>query len=179
MFEEFNNMLNRFSSLRQEIQEIKTPPNDLVKSKNKAEANFSKVLSQKKNEGQVDSAIKRLSSSEGVDEELVRAVIDVESGFDPGAVSDKGARGLMQLMPDTAAQLGVNPDNPVENVDGGVRYLGRMMDRFGSLEEALAAYNAGPEAVESHGGVPPYRETENYVKQVLDKYRKLKQDGEK
>lgn len=177
MFKQLNNMLTRFSKLQKEIKQMRTLPSDLPVSDSDSSEDFSKVLDRKKATEQegVDAAIKRLSKSEGVDEELVRAVIDVESGFDPSAVSDEGARGLMQLMPDTAAQLDVDPDNPLENVDGGVRYLGQMIDKFDDLEQALAAYNAGPGAVEQHGGVPPYRETQNYVKNVLDKYRKLKQ----
>jgi soluble lytic murein transglycosylase len=94
---------------------------------------------------------------------LVKAVIAAESSFDPGAVSRKGAQGLMQLMPETARSLGVSdPLRPDENVDGG---------RYGTLSLALAAYNAGPEAVDRHGGVPPYRETRDYVKRVLTYYR--------
>jgi len=103
---------------------------------------------------------------------LVKAVIAAESKFNPRAVSRKGARGLMQLMPATARSLGVaDPLRPDENVDGGVRYLRRMIDRYGDLPRALAAYNAGPEAVDRFGGVPPYRETRDYVKRVLTYYR--------
>jgi soluble lytic murein transglycosylase-like protein len=103
---------------------------------------------------------------------LVKAVIAAESCFDPSAVSRKGAQGLMQLMPETARSLGVSdPLRPEQNVDGGVRYLRDMMDRYGTLSLALAAYNAGPEAVDRHGGVPPYRETRDYVKRVLTYYR--------
>jgi soluble lytic murein transglycosylase len=103
---------------------------------------------------------------------LVKAVIAAESDFDPSAVSRKGAQGLMQLMPTTAASLGVSdPLKPDENVDGGVRYLRDMMDRFGDLPLALAAYNAGPAAVNRYGGVPPYRETRDYVARVMNYYR--------
>jgi soluble lytic murein transglycosylase-like protein len=103
---------------------------------------------------------------------LVKAVIAAESCFDPSAVSRKGAQGLMQLMPETARSLGVSdPLRPEQNVDGGVRYLRDMMDRYGTLSLALAAYNAGPEAVDRHGGVPPYPETRDYVKRVLTYYR--------
>ena len=103
---------------------------------------------------------------------LVKAVIAAESSFDPDAVSRKGAQGLMQLMPTTARSLGVaDPLRPDENVDGGVRYLRDMMDRFGNLSLALAAYNAGPKAVDRYRGVPPYPETRDYVKRVLTYYR--------
>lgn len=105
----------------------------------------------------------------GVEERLVRAVLRRESGGNPRAVSPKGALGLMQLMPETARLLGVaDPFDPAANLDGGVRYLKYCLRRFGGDPVlALAAYNAGPEAVERHGGVPPYPETREYVTAVL------------
>jgi soluble lytic murein transglycosylase len=103
---------------------------------------------------------------------LVKAVIAAESDFDPRAVSRAGAQGLMQLMPTTAANLGVaDPLEPTQNVHGGVSYLRSLLDRYGDLTRALAAYNAGPEAVDLYGGVPPYRETRAYVDRVLTYYR--------
>ncbi len=103
---------------------------------------------------------------------LVKAVIAAESAFDPLAVSHRGAQGLMQLMPDTAAGLGVeNAFEPRENVRGGVNYLKEMLDRFGDVRSAVAAYNAGPAAVDRYGGIPPYRETRDYVDRVLTYYR--------
>ena len=103
---------------------------------------------------------------------LVKALIKAESNFDPTAVAKQGAQGLMQLMPTTAALLGVaDPMHPEENVWGGTRYLRAMLDRFGDVTSALAAYNAGPTAVDRYGGVPPYPETEDYVQRVLTYYR--------
>ena len=103
---------------------------------------------------------------------LVKAVIAAESAFDPEAVSRKGAQGLMQLMPQTAAELGVDdPLEPESNVRGGAGYLRAMIDRYGDLSRALAAYNAGPTAVDRYGGVPPYQETRDYVDRVLTYYR--------
>jgi soluble lytic murein transglycosylase-like protein len=108
----------------------------------------------------------------GLDPELVMAVVSVESGFRPGAVSPKGAQGLMQLMPRTAESLGVEDAfDPAQNLDGGARHLGQLLTLYdGDLVKALAAYNAGEGAVHRHGGVPPYRETRAYVKKVLERY---------
>lgn len=108
----------------------------------------------------------------GIPERLVTAVIRAESGFNPRAVSRKGAQGLMQLMPSTASVLGVrNSFDPRENIDGGVRHLRGLLDRFpGKLPYAIAAYNAGEKAVTAYGGIPPYPETQDYVVKVLRYY---------
>lgn len=98
---------------------------------------------------------------------LFQALVKQESGFNPRAVSPKGAIGYAQLMPGTAAGLGVDPLDPAQNLDGGARYLLAQLQAFGSMPLALAAYNAGPEAVRKYGGVPPYRETQGYVVSVL------------
>lgn len=100
----------------------------------------------------------------GVPESLFLRLIQQESGWNPGARSHKGATGLAQLMPQTARRLGVNPHDPVENLNGGARYLRMMYNKFGDWRLALAAYNAGPAAVEKYRGIPPYRETRNYVR---------------
>ena len=119
-----------------------------------------------------DGLIARTARAHGVDPALVKAVIAAESNFRIEAVSRVGAQGLMQLMPGTAAELGViAPFKSVDNVNGGVRYLKAMLERYGDVELALAAYNAGPRAVDRHEGIPPYRETQAYVKRVLNYYR--------
>ena len=107
----------------------------------------------------------------GVDPKLVSAVAEVESGGHQDAVSSTGAVGVMQLMPETAAGLGVDPYRMESNVEGGAKYLREMLDTFdGDVKKAVAAYNAGPNAVKAYGGVPPYAETQNYVSNVLDIY---------
>ena len=113
------------------------------------------------------------SSRRRLDPELVRAVIEVESGYRPEAISHKGAMGLMQLMPETARALSVeDPFDPYESVAAGTAYLRSLLDRFdGRIELALAGYNAGPETVQRYGGIPPYRETRAYVERVLRIYR--------
>jgi Transglycosylase SLT domain len=115
-----------------------------------------------------DAHINEAARKHGVDVDLVRAIIQVESGFNPRAVSRKGAKGLMQLMPDTARDMGArNALDPKQNIFAGVRYLRFLLDAFdGDLTLATAAYNAGPTVVKRHGGIPPYEETLNYVDRV-------------
>jgi hypothetical protein len=111
----------------------------------------------------------RAADRYGVDASLLAAVASQESGFDSQAVSSAGAQGLMQFMPSTAAGLGVNPLDPNSAIDGAARYLSSLTKQFGSTDLALAAYNAGPGTVSRYGGIPPYSETQNYVRSVMNK----------
>jgi soluble lytic murein transglycosylase-like protein len=117
--------------------------------------------------GEYLEVAKAAARKHDVPEDLFLRLVQQESGWNPSAVSPKGATGLAQLMPDTARLLRVDINDPEENLEGGARYLRMMYDRFGSWRLALAAYNAGPLAVEEHDGIPPYAETENYVKAIL------------
>ncbi len=125
---------------------------------------------------QIDSLVSANAAAWQVDPALVKAIIANESGFNANATSKTGAQGLMQLEPGTAAGLGVHDSyDPAQNVWGGTRYIRGLLDRFhGDMRLAVAAYNAGPGAVEKYGDVPPYAETQNYVGNVLDSYQKYK-----
>ena len=145
-------------------------PNEMTQSGDHYSANMLARASQ------YDAIIEKAAVSAAVEPNLLRAVIVVESGFNSRAVSRRGAVGLMQLMPATASRFGVsNPYDPLENVHGGARYLKFLMDRFGqNVRLALAAYNAGEEAVDRNGGqIPPFTETMAYVPKVLKIYHML------
>ncbi|MGZ3528179.1 MAG: lytic transglycosylase domain-containing protein [Vulcanimicrobiaceae bacterium] len=129
---------------------------------------------------QIESLVSANSAAWGVDPALVKAIIANESGFNANATSRTGAQGLMQLEPETATGLGVsNAYDPAQNVWGGTRYIRGLLERFhGDMRLAVAAYNAGPGAVEKYDGVPPYAETQNYVQNVLASYSKYKAEAE-
>ena len=148
-------------SLNNAIQQLKT-----------TNAISSATVSATSTKPQILSIISQVSDKYGVDENLVKALIKQESGFNPNATSKSGAMGLMQLMPTTAKSLGVKDAyNPLQNIEGGVKYLKSMLNKYnGNIILALAAYNAGPNAVDKYSGVPPYKETQNYVKNILANY---------
>lgn len=124
----------------------------------------------------VDDFIKAASEKHRIDRALIESVIHAESRFNPNAVSPKGAQGLMQLMPDTAASLGVNnPFDPRSNIEGGTQYLQQLLIQYNNdLAKALAAYNAGPHRVEQYNGIPPYRETQSYVSNIINDFNRKK-----
>lgn len=117
--------------------------------------------------GQYLTVAKKVARQHNVPEDLFLRLVQQESGWNIHAKSHKGATGLAQLMPSTAKALGVDIHDPIKNLEGGARYLKMQYNRFGSWRLALAAYNAGPEAVEKYNGIPPYKETTNYVKVIL------------
>ena len=134
---------------------------------------FQTVMEQQKTGGSVpmDAIFEAAGERYSISPRLLRAVAKAESGFNPRARSGAGAMGVMQLMPATARSLGVtDPYDPWQNIMGGAKYLKEKLDQFGDVSLALAAYNAGPGAVRKYGGIPPYRETQNYVRKVMADY---------
>ncbi len=128
----------------------------------------------------VDELVEEAARKYGIDPLLIHSVIQVESSYNPFAVSEKGAEGLMQLIPATARRFGVaDPFDPEQNIDAGVRYLKYLKDLFRDDRLALAAYNAGEGAVARHKWIPPYRETREYLRRVAEKYAELKRKAEK
>lgn len=166
--------------LRSDVKTIVYAPKPVL---TKAEKNFHNAFrntsskpAPQKNPTLYEPYIRQASAKYQLDPELVKAVIKQESNFNRQDVSRKGAQGLMQLMPDTARKLGVEDAfDPWENIHGGVRYLRMMLEHFdGDLEKALAAYNAGPGAVRKYGTIPPYPETQGYVRNIMNYYQQLR-----
>lgn len=171
--------LRRISMIERQFQSLgsfapQKPDHDFQEILDKKVENKKNPISTSREE--INDLITKYSDKNGLDEDFVKALINQESGFNPNATSKCGAMGLMQLMPSTAQGLGVTNAYDIEqNIEGGTKYLKGLMDRFGNDKSlALAAYNAGPNAVKKYGGIPPYAETQNYVKNVLSKYDKMK-----
>ncbi len=162
-----------FSQVLEEIREKVNIRIDKSFPKNEV-ISYTKDLKDAKS---IEDLIVRLSKKHGVDPALVKAVVEVESNFDPKAMSSVGAKGLMQIMPDTAKDLGIkDPFDPEDNLEGGIRYLKRLLNKYDNdISLALAAYNAGPGNVDKHNGVPPFTETRNYVRKVLKAYTRYAQ----
>lgn len=143
-----------------------------TQAKDSASAAFRKLGKIRLTPNALLPVIDMASRESGLPPELIDAVVSTESGYRPNAVSKTGAKGLMQLMPKTAASLGVkNPFDPAENVRAGAKYLRRMLEKFGRVSLALAAYNAGPGNVRKYDGIPPFAETERYVQVVWQRYQ--------
>ena len=166
--------LHRISAIENQFQSLMSygnvPDKDFQKILDTSVKNTKNPNSVSRSE--IDNLVSKYAERNGLDEDFVKAVINQESGFNPNATSKCGAMGLMQLMPSTAQGLGVtNAYDAEQNIEGGTKYLKGLMDRFGNDKSlALAAYNAGPGAVDKYDGVPPYKETQNYVRSILSSY---------
>lgn len=165
---------HRIEEIRRKFASLQDPaPSRLQSSSGLGEVTFADALSKARAvkplacPSELEPVIASAADKYGVDPSLVKAVVRAESGFRSDAVSRAGAQGLMQLMPGTSRALGIDPMDPEQNIDGGVRYLKQQLDRFGDVKSALAAYNAGPGSVTRYGGVPPYAETQRYVENVM------------
>ena len=158
-----------------EILKENLPENDYTAPEREA-INLKSKIDLKAQTTDIDKIIDTFADKYNVDGDFIKAIIKQESGFNPNAKSKKGAMGLMQLMPKTAKSLGVDDAyNPWENIEGGVKYLKGFLDKYDNNQElALAAYKAGPNAVKRYGGIPPYKETQNYVKSIMSNYNKIK-----
>lgn len=188
--------LRRLSTIENSINRILGPDETSSAQKSSAAKEFKSILDEKiaadkpqnqdaipvekasfKNSREsIEGLIEKYAQKNNLDPDFIKAVVKQESGFNPDATSKCGAMGLMQLMPNTAKGLGVtNAYDPEQNIEGGVKYLKSMLNRFNNDPKlALAAYNAGPGAVQKYGDVPPYRETQNYVKNILASYEAMK-----
>lgn len=150
-----------------------------IKSENKEKVELKSKINLKAQSTNVNELIETFAQKYDIDSDFIKAIIKQESGFNTKATSKKGAMGLMQLMPKTAESLGViDAYNPSQNIEGGVKYLKSLLEKYDDNKEmALAAYNAGPGAVKKYGGIPPYKETQNYINAVMGTYNKVKEAG--
>jgi soluble lytic murein transglycosylase-like protein len=157
---------------------VDVPASEVESYSSRPDSELPKAATPPKSTGQI---VSEASEKHGVDSDFIHSVIKQESAGNANAVSRTGARGLMQLMPGTALHLGVNDSfSPEQNVHGGARYLRELLERYnGDAIKALAAYNAGPQAVDRYKGVPPYRETRQYVQRVVREYNRSKQSAER
>ncbi len=182
--------LRRLSSIENNINRILNTDGDDITSNSAPAVEFKKILDEKMGESKssiekinfknskedIENLIVKYAQKNNLDPDFIKAVVKQESGFNPDAKSKCGAMGLMQLMPATAKSLGVeNAFDPEQNIEGGVKYLKSMLNRFDNDPKlALAAYNAGPNAVMKYGDIPPYKETQNYVKNIMSLYENMK-----
>lgn len=175
--EQMQSTLDRIADIRSRFEALSASVNNANADAGSA---FNGILTQAMGNAEgttaVPSALNNLiqgeASEQGVDPNLLKAIIKNESNFNPKAVSPVGAQGLMQLMPGTAAGLGVkNSFDPSQNIEGGAKYLKGLLQKYQSVPLAVAAYNAGPGAVDKYKGVPPYAETTRYVQKVLNSYQ--------
>ena len=172
--------LRRINTIERQFQalsgEIKAPDKDFQSI---LDASMSDINGDTPSKGEINQLIEVYSDKNGLDSDFVKAVVKQESGFNPNATSHCGAQGLMQLMPGTARGLGVTDSyNAEQNVKGGTKMLANLLKTYGGNKElALAAYNAGGGAVKKYGGVPPFAETQRYVKSVLSMYNRFKEEG--
>ena len=184
--------LRRLSSIENSINRVFGNENDVSVENNAAAKEFKSILDEKMAQDKPENSIEKISfknsrenienliekyaQKNNLDPDFIKAVVKQESGFNPDAKSKCGAMGLMQLMPQTAKGLGVvDAFDPEQNIEGGVKYLKSMLNRFNNDPKlALAAYNAGPAAVQKYGDIPPYKETQNYVKNILASYEAIK-----
>ena len=159
------------------IQALEENLADDIDEIKKEAINLKSKIDLKAQSANVEEIIEAISDKYDIDSDFIKAIIKQESGFNERATSKKGAMGLMQLMPSTAKRLGIKDAyNPWENIEGGTKYLKGLLDKYDNNKElALAAYNAGSGAVKKYGGIPPYRETQNYVKSIMAMYNKTKE----